>query len=150
MPGRNEAIMWFSFVFAEVVRASPYILQPTDNAVFWAHIGQNMTIECVAFAAGNIHFQLLKVKENRSANGSNSPLEVLKKPTEFISEGKSTHTAQTYRAIFHFINITKKDFFIYTCMAGNSVGFSATSFRIKEKRRSSTKAPGDYSINAFV
>ena len=107
-----------------------------------------MTVECVAFAAGNIHFQLLKVKPNRTSNGSNSndfnsPLEVLKKPTEFSSEGKSKATAQTYRAIFYFNNITKKDFFTYTCMAGNSVGFSATSFTIKEKITSSTSVPGE-------
>ena len=126
------------------------MLQPADKAVFWAEIGQNLTVECVAFGAGNIHFQLLKVKGNRTSKGSDSPLEVVKKHTEFFSEEKSRSAAQRYRAIFHFSNITKKDFDMYTCMAGNSVGFSATSFRIKEKRRSSTSAPGEYSINAYT
>ena len=107
-----------------------------------------MTVECDAFAAGNIHFQLLEVKDNRTLNGSTNPLEVLKKPTEFISNVKDQGSAKTYRAIFHFINITKKDFVTYTCMAGNSVGFSATSFKIKEKIRSSTSAPGESSSNA--
>ena len=65
------------------------MLQPADKAVFWAEIGQNMTVECVAFAAGNIHFQLLKVKENRTSKGSDSSLEVVKKHTEFFSEEKS-------------------------------------------------------------
>ena len=106
-----------------------------------------MTVECVAFAAGNIHFQLLKVKENRTSKGSDSSLEVVKKHTEFFSEEKSKITAQRFRAIFHFNDITKKDFDIYTCMAGNSVGFSATSFRIKEKR---SRAPREYSINAYT
>ena len=133
----------FSFLSAEVVRASPYILHPADESVFWAHIGQNMTIECAAFVVGNIHFQLLKMNENRSKDR----LEVLKKPTTFISEGKRRNVAQRYRAIFHFNKITKKDFDEFTCMAGNSAGFSATSFRIKEKIKSSTIDPGEYSIN---
>ena len=103
-----------------------------------------MTVECVAYADGNMHFQLLKVKKNRNADGSTSPLEVVKKHTEFIFEEKSASTGKWYRAIFHFSNITKKDFDVYTCMAGNSVGFSATSFRIKEK------IPGEYSTHVHT
>ena len=109
-----------------------------------------MTVECAAFASGNIHFQLLKVKENRTSNGSDSPLEIVKKHVEFTSEKKSPGTGKRLGAIFHFSRITNKDFNMYTCMAGNAVGFSATSFRIKEKRRSSASAPGEYSLHAYT
>ena len=114
------------------MRASPFLDSPKDNSTFYVKLGQNKTVECLAYAQGNIHFQLLRIIKNNSANGTDR-LEVLQKPTDFFTD--FTHDADVVRrnrAVFHFNNITKKDIGLYTCMAGNSVGFAAVSFNLRQ------------------
>ena len=108
---------------------------PKDNTTIFVKLGQNKTIKCVAYAQGNIHFQLLRVTTNHSANGTKI-LQVVKKPTDFLLtfEGHEEFVGRN-TAIFHFENITKKDLGYYTCMAGNSVGYSTASFTLTEDKK---------------
>ena len=105
---------------------------PKDNTTIFVRLGENRTVECWAISQGNIHFQLLRIVQNRSANGSDE-IEVLKKPTKFVTDSaEHSNVVNRNKALFHFNNITKKDLGSYTCMAGNSVGFSTVSFILRE------------------
>ena len=106
--------------------------EPKDNTTIFVKLGQNKTIKCVAYARGNVHFQLLRVTTSHSANGTKI-LQVVKKPTDFFVtyEGHDEFVGKNI-AIFHFENITKKDLGYYTCMAGNSMGYATTSFKIQK------------------
>eukprot|EP00795_Rhopilema_esculentum_P012395 gene12395-3053_t len=129
--GRSSINRTMNVIPHEVVRTSPYMLKPVDNSTIYASVGQNVTVECVAYAQGNLHFQLLRVTA-KSSNGS-KVIQVLKKPTEYKSDPLSdTKSVRRIEAVFHFNNISRDDFFVYTCMAGNSVGYATSSFRLAE------------------
>ena len=123
------------------------MLKPKDNSTIYASVGQNVTVECVGYAQGNLHFQLLRVTE--SSNGS-KVIQVLKKPTEYKSDPLSdTKSVRRKEAVFHFNNIGRDDFFVYTCMAGNSVGYATSSFRLAEiphREEPSTAMPSEHMI----
>ena len=119
------------------------MLKPVDNSTIYTSVGENVTVGCVAYAKGNLHFQLLRVTE--SSNGS-KVLQVLKKPTVYRIEPSTT------QAIFFFNNVTKSDFSLYTCMAGNSLGYARTSFRLAGKPipvASTTPGPSEFCFFVF-
>ncbi|XP_065071591.1 fibroblast growth factor receptor 4-like isoform X2 [Rhopilema esculentum] len=119
-----------NFTVLDVVRTRPVMLKPKDKSTIYASVGHNVSVECVAYAQGNLHFQLLRV--TGSGNGSKE-MQVLKKPTEYKSDPLSdTKSFRRMEAVFHFNNISRDDFFVYTCMAGNSVGYATSSFRLAE------------------
>ena len=114
------------------MRARPFLDSPKDNSTIYVKLGQNKTVECLAYAQGNIHFQLLRITKNHSANGTDV-IEVMQKPTDFSADYASdADVVRRNRVAFHFNNITKKDLGLYTCMAGNSVGFAAVSFNLRQ------------------
>ena len=120
-------------IFTEPIRRSPFFISPMDQSRFYASIGQSIKIECKAVGFGlQLNFQLLQVKKADSNNGSWS-LNVVKKPTQFQITESARGSRKTHTAIIQFDDISKKDFGQYTCMVGNSIGYSTTSFIIKKK-----------------
>ncbi len=110
------------------------MISPKNNATIFAKIGHNLTIECAALSDGSIHFQLIVLRPNATSNGS-IELSVLKKQTKSRTVYDESNTGSSLRKFittYHFYNITESDMRSYTCMAGNGVGFSTTSFTLKQ------------------
>jgi len=122
----------YSVKAIQVLRASPFLVSPKGNSTIYVKLGQNKTVECVAYAQRNMHFQLLRIIKNDSANGTDR-LEVFQKPTQFSADfAFHADKGRRNRAVVQFNNITKKDLGLYTCMAGNSFGFSSVSFYLRQ------------------
>ena len=95
-------------------------------------LGQNKTVECLAYSQGNIHFQLLRIAKNHSANGTDVT-EVIQKPTDFsVDYSSDANVTPRKRAAFHFNNVSRKDLGLYMCMVGNPVGFAEVSFYLRQ------------------
>ena len=111
---------------------------PKDNSTIYVKLGENKTVECVAYYQGTIHIQLLRVVRNHSANGTDESQRIIvwQKPTKYITEKvDDANILIKIKAIFHFNNVSKADLGLYGCMAGNSVGPSTVSFILRERPR---------------
>ena len=110
---------------------------PEDNSTIYASAGENISVECIAYAQGEVRFQLLRVTQGPNAS---NVVKVPKKPSISKSDPLSdSESLRRIRAVFSFDNLSEEDFQLYTCMAANSVGFSTTSFRLV--KRTSLVAP---------
>ena len=113
----------------EPVRTKPYIVSPKDNSTFYVRLGENSTVECVAF--WSIHLQLLHVVKKHSTDGEDE-IKVLQKPTNYFTEKVDySNVILKTKAVFYFNNVSKDELGPYVCMAGNSFGFSSVSFSIQ-------------------
>ena len=116
------------------MRARPFVDIPKDNSTIYVKLGQNKTVECLAYAQGNVQFQLARITKNHSAHA----LEVIEKPTDFSADYASdADVVRRNRVAFHFNNITKKDLGSYLCAAGNSFGFGTVPFYLRQDPKSS-------------
>eukprot|EP00794_Sanderia_malayensis_P005560 gene5560-6245_t len=126
----------FTVVPIQRIRSKPFMISPENNKTFIAKIGQDLMIECVALADGGIHFQLIVVVEEKQ-NRTKPVIKVLNKDTKFrtvVNEDNPDTSLQKNIASYTFYNISRSEMRTYTCMAGNAVGYSTTTFSIKEEK----------------
>lgn len=131
--------------FTEVARAKPILASPKDKSVIYVNLGENVTVKCMAYSQGNLHFQLLRIT-NQSMNGTK--IKVLHKPTTFQRDAidDPDEAMRKNIAVFYFSNITEEDLGLFACMVGNPIGYSTSQFSLKIRPTTTTllttHAPG--------
>ena len=91
-------------------------------------LGESKTVECSAHSQSSVHFQLLRIVKDSSENGGDA-ITVVEKPTEY------NYDSNIRKAIFHFNNISNDDLDVYTCIVGNSIGYSTATFILRQSPR---------------
>ena len=117
------------------------------DKVFYAQVGQNLTVKTHSLTFGNVHFQLLidVEKFNNITNTTSMEIKVLNTPRHYVVV-KVVDATSEYRLDFYFTNLTKKDFLNYTIMAGNVIGYDVFKFANRE----SPKGKGNFSSVSFL
>eukprot|EP00794_Sanderia_malayensis_P005553 gene5553-6238_t len=127
----------FTIVPIQGIRSKPLVVSPRDNQVFLAKIGQDLTIECVALGNGGIHFQLIFVAKKSMKDKATSVVKFANAKAKYrqaVDKKDPYASLQKNIASYTFHKISRSEMRTYTCMAGNAVGYSTTTFSIKERK----------------
>ena len=110
-------------------RAVPVVLPMPNATVF---VGENATLICRAYSDARPHFQWLRwfpFHSNSSGDDTDSKkltYEVIKQnkqdSVDYHSESNNMH--QFHGVPLSLVNVTKKDEGKYTCIVGNTLGYS--------------------------
>ena len=110
-------------------RAKPVVLSMSNATVF---VGENVTLICRAYSDAKPHFQWLRwflLSSNSSGNDTDSKKFSYEVINQNQQDSVDYHSRSNNKHEFHgvplsLVNVTKKDEGKYTCLVGNTLGYS--------------------------